>query len=96
MKISGAVGDIGVEGMIENRELMLEMCVQNDVAVCNTFFSKKREPHMKTWVQRREERRIFVQTANGLHLCIFSGESKGSGCDSFRKKGLGRKLGLKF
>ena len=46
-KMRGLVGDFGVEGFNDNGKLMLEMCLQNEVALCNNSL-KKRSIHRKS------------------------------------------------
>ena len=40
MNVNGVVGGFGVRRVNENGKLMMLMYVQNDVAVCDTFFKK--------------------------------------------------------
>ena len=51
VKVPDVIGDYGVAGINESGEQMLDMCVQFEMAVCNTFF-KKRGIHKYTWIRK--------------------------------------------
>ena len=38
VKRNGGGGEFRIEGLNEKGELLVEVCVQNEVAVCNTFY----------------------------------------------------------
>ena len=64
LKISGVVEDFGTESVNENDELMLDMCVQNKVAVCKKIEERYKQKDFKPnggW-------RNYGQSAKGLHL----------------------------
>ena len=71
-KVQGVIGDYGVHGMNESGEWMVDLCMQYEMAVCNTFF-KKRDVHKYTWV--RKVRGEIVESALMDYMCI-SGKYK--------------------
>ena len=64
MKLSDVIGDYGVVGRNESGEQMLDMCVQFEMTLCNTFF-KKRGIHKYIWI--RKVRGQIVQSE--LYIC---------------------------
>merc|ERR1712002_1318635 len=50
-KIQGVIGDFGVPGLNESGGWMVDMCIQNEMVVCNTLF-KKRDVHKYTWIRK--------------------------------------------
>ena len=54
-EIDGVVGKNGVPGVNESGERMIEMCIERELVVGNTFFEKK-DIHKYTWVRIVEGR----------------------------------------
>ena len=67
VKVPDVIGDYGVPGINESGEQMIDMCVQFEMAVCNTFF-KKRGIHKYTWI--RKVRGVIVQSELMDYMCI--------------------------
>ena len=71
MKIRGVGDDFSVEVVNEIGELMLEMCLQNEVAVCTTFFFQEVRNTEDDTVLRKVRRETVVNREK-VQICVSS------------------------
>lgn len=72
--------------MFEEGELVPVMFVQNEVQVCNIYF-KRKYLNKRTCARKMEREMLVYPLMNYIHLCITSGQGKGSGYECVNAAG---------